>query len=55
MKKPLFHPILMHLPGGRDMVVGGQKSGAAMGVDPDSGETMWKTQVGRGGIQVVRV
>jgi polyvinyl alcohol dehydrogenase (cytochrome) len=44
------HPILMQLPSGRDVVVGGQKSGAAMGVDPDSGKTLWKTQVGRGGI-----
>jgi polyvinyl alcohol dehydrogenase (cytochrome) len=44
-------PMLVTLPDGRDLVVGGQKSGAAMGIDPDTGETLWKTQVGRGGVQ----
>ncbi len=44
-------PILITLPDGRDVVIGGQKSGAVMAIDPDSGETLWKTQVGRGGVQ----
>ena len=44
-------PILLALPDGREIVVGGQKSGAVMAIDPDSGETLWKTQVGRGGVQ----
>jgi polyvinyl alcohol dehydrogenase (cytochrome) len=44
-------PILLTLPSGRDVVIGGQKSGAVMAIDPDSGETLWKTQVGRGGVQ----
>jgi polyvinyl alcohol dehydrogenase (cytochrome) len=44
-------PILLKLADGRDIVVGGQKSGAVMAIDPDSGETLWKTQVGRGGVQ----
>ena len=45
------HPILVNLPDGNDIVVGGQKSGHAVGIDPDSGETLWRTAVGRGGIQ----
>jgi polyvinyl alcohol dehydrogenase (cytochrome) len=44
-------PILLTLEGGRDLLVAGQKSGAVMAIDPDSGETVWKTQVGRGGVQ----
>jgi polyvinyl alcohol dehydrogenase (cytochrome) len=44
-------PILISLADGRDVVVGGQKSGAVMAIDPDSGQTLWKTQVGRGGVQ----
>lgn len=45
------HAILINLPGGGDIVVGGQKSGHAMGIDPDTGKTLWRTAVGRGGIQ----
>jgi polyvinyl alcohol dehydrogenase (cytochrome) len=45
------HPILVSLPAGGDIVVGGQKSGHAVGIDPDSGATLWRTAVGRGGIQ----
>ena len=41
----------MTLPDGRDVVIGGQKSGAVMAIDPDSGVTLWKTKVGRGGVQ----
>jgi len=44
-------PMLITLPGGRDVVIGGEKSGAVMAIDPDGGETLWKTQVGRGGVQ----
>jgi len=44
-------PILITLSDGNDIVVGGQKSGAAMGIDPDTGKNVWKTQVGRGGVQ----
>jgi polyvinyl alcohol dehydrogenase (cytochrome) len=44
-------PILITLEDGSDIVVGGQKSGNAMGIDPDTGQTVWKTQVGRGGVQ----
>jgi polyvinyl alcohol dehydrogenase (cytochrome) len=44
-------PMLVTLPNGRDVLIGGQKSGAVMAIDPDSGETLWKIQVGRGGIQ----
>jgi len=44
-------PMLITLPSGRDVIIGGQKSGAVMAIDPDSGETLWKTQVGRGGVQ----
>lgn len=43
-------PMLVTLPDGRDVVIGGQKSGTLMAIDPASGETLWKTQVGRGGV-----
>lgn len=44
-------PMLLALDGGRDLLIGGQKSGAVMAIDPDSGETLWRNQVGRGGVQ----
>jgi polyvinyl alcohol dehydrogenase (cytochrome) len=44
-------PMLLTMKNGRDVVIGGQKSGAVMAIDPDSGETLWKTWVGRGGVQ----
>ena len=44
------HPILIHLSGGGDVVVNGQKSGDLVGVDPDTGKTLWKTRIGRGGV-----
>lgn len=34
-----------------DLVVGGQKSGVVHALDPDTGELVWQTKVGRGGIQ----
>jgi polyvinyl alcohol dehydrogenase (cytochrome) len=36
---------------GRDIVLAGQKSGAAFGLDPETGKQLWRTKVGRGGIQ----
>lgn len=44
-------PMLIALPDGGDVLIGGQKSGAVMAIDPDTGATKWKAQVGRGGIQ----
>ncbi len=36
---------------GRELVVGGQKSGDVHALDPETGELVWTTRVGRGGIQ----
>lgn len=36
---------------GRDLVLGGQKSGMVHALDPDTGEIVWQQKVGRGGIQ----
>jgi polyvinyl alcohol dehydrogenase (cytochrome) len=47
-------PILFTLPpsqgkgGGKQIVLSGQKSGIAYGMDPDSGKLIWKTAVGSG-------
>ncbi|HEX3363932.1 PQQ-binding-like beta-propeller repeat protein [Phenylobacterium sp.] len=41
-------PILFTLPGGKQMVLSGQKSGIAYGMDPDTGKLVWKTAVGSG-------
>jgi polyvinyl alcohol dehydrogenase (cytochrome) len=42
-------PILRTLPGGRRILVLGQKSGVAWGLDPDKqGETVWEARVGKG-------
>ena len=35
---------------GIDYVIGGQKSGVVHAIDPDTGQEVWKTKVGRGGI-----
>ena len=35
---------------GIDYVIGGQKSGVVHAIDPDTGQAVWKTKVGRGGI-----
>ncbi|MFT6955378.1 MAG: polyvinyl alcohol dehydrogenase (cytochrome) [Halieaceae bacterium] len=45
------NPILIKRGDSKDIVVAGQKSGDVVGIDPDSGETLWKTPIGRGGIQ----
>jgi polyvinyl alcohol dehydrogenase (cytochrome) len=34
----------------RRMLIAGQKSGALYGLNPDSGEIVWKTQAGEGGV-----
>jgi polyvinyl alcohol dehydrogenase (cytochrome) len=44
-------PMLVGLGDGKDVVVAGQKSGDAMAIDPDNGETLWRKRVGRGGVQ----
>ncbi|TDI62680.1 MAG: pyrrolo-quinoline quinone [Alphaproteobacteria bacterium] len=36
---------------GRDVVVSGQKSSTAHGIDPDTGIGIWRNTLGRGGIQ----
>jgi polyvinyl alcohol dehydrogenase (cytochrome) len=43
-------PILVDLPGGRSLLVAGQKSGVVHALDPDrEGAIVWQTRVGRGG------
>lgn len=41
-------PILMTLKGGKQVLVAGQKSGLAYGLDPDTGAIVWKTALGVG-------
>jgi polyvinyl alcohol dehydrogenase (cytochrome) len=42
-------PILITLPNGKDIVLAGQKSGAAFGMDPDDGgKTIWRNKIGAG-------
>jgi polyvinyl alcohol dehydrogenase (cytochrome) len=41
--------ILLTLPSGKDILLAGQKSGAVLGIDPDTGGILWRTQVGVGG------
>ncbi|MEN3974564.1 PQQ-binding-like beta-propeller repeat protein [Emcibacter sp. SYSU 3D8] len=43
--------VLASLSDGRDLVLGGQKSGLVTALDPDTGKLVWNTKVGRGGIQ----
>ena len=43
-------PILVNV-GGREVIVAGQKSGVARGLDPDSGKILWATRLGHGGTQ----
>ncbi|MBI4477506.1 MAG: PQQ-binding-like beta-propeller repeat protein, partial [Acidobacteria bacterium] len=43
-------PILRSLPGGKGILVVGQKSGVAYGLDPDrNGEILWQFRAGQGG------
>ena len=37
--------------GGREVIVAGQKSGVAHGIDPVSGKILWRTRLGHGGTQ----
>jgi len=41
-------PILLGLPGGRRVLLAGQKSGLVYGLDPDTGKILWTTRVGTG-------
>ncbi len=41
-------PILFSLANGKQIVLAGQKSGIAYGMDPDTGKLIWKTAVGSG-------
>jgi polyvinyl alcohol dehydrogenase (cytochrome) len=41
-------PVLMTLPGGKQVLLAGQKSGIVYGLNPDTGAVVWKTQVGAG-------
>lgn len=41
-------PILFDLPGGKQVLLAGQKSGIVYGFNPDNGALIWKTQVGMG-------
>jgi polyvinyl alcohol dehydrogenase (cytochrome) len=42
-------PILFTLPDGKDIVLAGQKSGVAFGMDPDNGgKTVWRNKIGAG-------
>ena len=41
-------PILRTLPGGRQILLTGEKSGQVYGLDPDTGKQLWTSQVGVG-------
>jgi polyvinyl alcohol dehydrogenase (cytochrome) len=41
-------PILATAPGGRQVVLSGQKSGVTYGMDPETGKTLWATKLGVG-------
>ena len=43
-------PVLISGPKNDAILVAGQKSGQVHGLDPDTGELVWKTRVGRGGV-----
>jgi polyvinyl alcohol dehydrogenase (cytochrome) len=42
-------PVLLTLTTGQDVLLAGQKSGAVFGIEPDTGNVLWRTQVGVGG------
>ena len=44
-------PILLDVDADTQLLVAGQKSGDVLAIDPDNGETVWRTKVGRGGVQ----
>ena len=41
-------PVLAKTKAGKDVLVAGQKSGLVYGINPDTGEVLWKTLVGNG-------
>ena len=43
-------PVLATTPDGQDRLYAGQKSGDVHALDPDTGELIWTTKVGRGGM-----
>jgi polyvinyl alcohol dehydrogenase (cytochrome) len=43
-------PILVDLPNGRRALIAGQKSGVVHAVNPDNGEVLWQTRIGKGGM-----
>jgi polyvinyl alcohol dehydrogenase (cytochrome) len=43
-------PILAQGADGREYLLAGQKSGVALAFDPGTGEILWQTRVGRGGV-----
>jgi polyvinyl alcohol dehydrogenase (cytochrome) len=43
-------PALVTLANGQRLVLAGQKSGVMFGINPDSGDIVWKTQAGAGGV-----
>src|SRR5207244_4235656 len=43
-------PSLTVFPDGRRVLLAGQKSGTMFGLNPESGELIWKTQAGDGGV-----
>lgn len=43
--------LVVPIGGGKTMIVAGQKSGDVYGLDPASGKTVWKTNLGHGGTQ----
>lgn len=44
-------PLLIPVDGDRNILVVGQKSGEAWGIDPDSGKIVWQERLGHGGTQ----
>lgn len=44
-------PLLIPLADDRDIIVVGQKSGVAYGIDPDTGALVWERRLGHGGTQ----
>jgi len=42
-------PVLTRLPGGKDVLIVGQKSGHVFALDPDDGGLLWRHRYGRGG------
>ncbi len=43
--------ILLNRAHGSDVLIAGQKSGIVYGLNPDNGEVLWESRVGRGGVQ----